>query len=255
MGGEGRVRIGDRDGTNLALIARTIDQVGFSQRHPVRRAARSSVLLLGISVGATNQPNERRRRRQARHRARGDRDRRTSRSCCAAPGRAARSITAASVAAPVWGSTGETTSTDPLARRSRRPRARAECATCRRRTHRSGHAGRARRRGAGRRRRRSSRTCGRAARARVQDDRARAPGRRAAGSPSSRRPLVAPPGIEYYVTAGDALVFATPSGRTRSRSRVPEDDERRTRDAIARRTRVARASTPLASGSSTAREA
>jgi len=57
MGGEGRLRIGDRDATNLALIARSIDRVGFLSEvrfgtHPIEHA------LLGISVGATNQPNE-----------------------------------------------------------------------------------------------------------------------------------------------------------------------------------------------------
>jgi hypothetical protein len=57
MGGEGRVRVGEREGTNLALIARTIDRVGWLSEvrlgtHPIDRA------LIGVSVGATNQPNE-----------------------------------------------------------------------------------------------------------------------------------------------------------------------------------------------------
>jgi hypothetical protein len=57
MGVEGRLRIGDRDATNLALIARTVDRVGFLSEvrfgtRPIEHA------LLGISVGATNQPNE-----------------------------------------------------------------------------------------------------------------------------------------------------------------------------------------------------
>ena len=56
MGIEGRVRIGERDETNLALIARTVDQVGVLSEvrfgtQPVRG------MLLGVSVGATNQPN------------------------------------------------------------------------------------------------------------------------------------------------------------------------------------------------------
>ena len=57
MGGEGRLRIGERDATNLAFVARTIDQVGWLSdirfgTRPVRD------LLLTFSVGATNQPND-----------------------------------------------------------------------------------------------------------------------------------------------------------------------------------------------------
>jgi len=57
MGVEGRVRVGEREGTNLALIGRTIDSVGWLSEvrfgtRPIRQA------LLGVSVGATNQPNE-----------------------------------------------------------------------------------------------------------------------------------------------------------------------------------------------------
>lgn len=56
LGAEGRVRIGDRDRTNLAFAARTIDQVGTLS--DIRFGARPAQnLLLGISVGATNQPN------------------------------------------------------------------------------------------------------------------------------------------------------------------------------------------------------
>jgi hypothetical protein len=56
LGGEGRFRIGERDGTNLVFAARTIDQVGFLSdirftTWPVSR------LGVGVSVGATNQPN------------------------------------------------------------------------------------------------------------------------------------------------------------------------------------------------------
>ena len=56
LGAEGRFRIGDRDGTSLAFALRTIDQVGFLSdirfgTQPLRG------MLLGISVGATNQPN------------------------------------------------------------------------------------------------------------------------------------------------------------------------------------------------------
>ena len=56
LGVEGRVRIGDRDATNLAFAARTIDQVGTLS--DIRFGAQPAEnLLLGISVGATNQPN------------------------------------------------------------------------------------------------------------------------------------------------------------------------------------------------------
>ncbi len=56
LGGEGRVRIGERDATNLAVIARTIAQVGFiSDIKLTARPARA--LLVGVSVGATDQPN------------------------------------------------------------------------------------------------------------------------------------------------------------------------------------------------------
>ncbi len=56
LGAEGRVRIGDRDRTNLAFAARTIDQVGTIS--DIRFGAQPTEnLLLGISVGATNQPN------------------------------------------------------------------------------------------------------------------------------------------------------------------------------------------------------
>ena len=56
LGVEGRVRIGDRDRTNLAFAARTIDQVGTIS--DIRFGSRPAEnLLLGISVGATNQPN------------------------------------------------------------------------------------------------------------------------------------------------------------------------------------------------------
>lgn len=56
MGGEGRVRIGERDATNLAIIARTISQVGFLS--DIKLTARpAQALLVGVSVGATDQPN------------------------------------------------------------------------------------------------------------------------------------------------------------------------------------------------------
>ena len=55
MGLEGRVRIGDRDATNLAIIARTVSQVGFLS--DIRFGARPTKnVLLGVSVGATDQP-------------------------------------------------------------------------------------------------------------------------------------------------------------------------------------------------------
>jgi hypothetical protein len=51
------LRIGDRDSTNLAIIGRTISQVGFIS--DIKLTARpTEPLLVGISVGATNQPNQ-----------------------------------------------------------------------------------------------------------------------------------------------------------------------------------------------------
>lgn len=55
MGAEGRFRIGDRDATNLMFAARTVEQVGFLT--DIRFGARPAPkLLVGVSVGATNQP-------------------------------------------------------------------------------------------------------------------------------------------------------------------------------------------------------
>lgn len=55
MGFEGRARIGRREATNLAFIARTVNQVGFLT--DIRFGARPArSVLLGVSVGATNQP-------------------------------------------------------------------------------------------------------------------------------------------------------------------------------------------------------
>ncbi len=57
LGGEGRVRIGRRDATNLAFIARSISQVGFIS--DIRFGARPLPgMLIGVSVGATNQPTQ-----------------------------------------------------------------------------------------------------------------------------------------------------------------------------------------------------
>ncbi|HEY5923343.1 MAG TPA: hypothetical protein VIV11_16805 [Kofleriaceae bacterium] len=57
MGGEGRLRIGDRDATNLAIIARTISEVGFvSDIKFTAKPART--FLVGVSVGATDQPTK-----------------------------------------------------------------------------------------------------------------------------------------------------------------------------------------------------
>ncbi len=57
MGVEGRFRIGGRDTTNLLIAARTVEQVGaLTDIRFGTRPARN--LLLGISVGATNQPNQ-----------------------------------------------------------------------------------------------------------------------------------------------------------------------------------------------------
>lgn len=55
MGGEGRLRIGRRDSSNLLFVANTIAQVGFLSEirfgtHPL------APLLVGVSVGATDQP-------------------------------------------------------------------------------------------------------------------------------------------------------------------------------------------------------
>ena len=57
MGIEGRFRIGGRDATNLLVAARTVEQVGTLT--DIRFGARPAQdLLIGISVGATNQPNQ-----------------------------------------------------------------------------------------------------------------------------------------------------------------------------------------------------
>lgn len=57
MGAEARLRIGEREGTNLAFAASTIDQVGTISN--LRLGARPAHdLLVGLSVGATNQPNQ-----------------------------------------------------------------------------------------------------------------------------------------------------------------------------------------------------
>lgn len=56
LGVEGRFRIGGRDDTNLLIAARTVEQVGTLT--DIRFGARPAEnLLVGISVGATNQPN------------------------------------------------------------------------------------------------------------------------------------------------------------------------------------------------------
>ncbi len=56
MGVEGRFRIGSRDDTNLLVAARTVEQVGTLT--DIRFGARPATnLLVGVSVGATNQPN------------------------------------------------------------------------------------------------------------------------------------------------------------------------------------------------------
>jgi len=57
LGVEGRVRIGDRDATNLVLAASTVAQVGYlSEIRFGTRPARD--FLVGLSVGATNQPTQ-----------------------------------------------------------------------------------------------------------------------------------------------------------------------------------------------------
>ena len=55
LGVEGRFRIGSRDSTNLVFAARSVEQVGFLT--DIRFGARiQPKVLLGVSVGATNQP-------------------------------------------------------------------------------------------------------------------------------------------------------------------------------------------------------
>jgi len=55
MGAEGRIRLGDRTGTNLMFRGRTVDQVGFLSE--IRFGTRPAQALgVGISVGATDQP-------------------------------------------------------------------------------------------------------------------------------------------------------------------------------------------------------
>jgi hypothetical protein len=57
MGIEGRLRVGEREGTNLALITRTVDRVGWLSE--VRLGTRPfDRALVGVSVGATDQPND-----------------------------------------------------------------------------------------------------------------------------------------------------------------------------------------------------
>ena len=57
LGVEGRVRIGDRDATNLVVLGRTVDQVGFLSAIRLGTAPLARVRI-GVSVGATNQPGE-----------------------------------------------------------------------------------------------------------------------------------------------------------------------------------------------------
>ena len=57
MGAEGRLRFGEREGTNLAFVERTIDQVGWLS--DIRFGTRPlRDILVTLSVGATNQPND-----------------------------------------------------------------------------------------------------------------------------------------------------------------------------------------------------
>ncbi len=56
LGFEARVRVGDAEHTNLALAVRTLEQIGTLT--DIRFGARPARdLLVGVSVGATNQPN------------------------------------------------------------------------------------------------------------------------------------------------------------------------------------------------------
>jgi len=55
MGGEGRIRIGERVGTSLSIIGRSIERVGFLS--DIRFATQPTRLfVIGLSVGATDQP-------------------------------------------------------------------------------------------------------------------------------------------------------------------------------------------------------
>jgi len=55
MGLEGRVRLGDRDDTNLVLSGRTVDQVGYLSE--IKLGVRPlDAVMVGVSVGATDQP-------------------------------------------------------------------------------------------------------------------------------------------------------------------------------------------------------
>ena len=57
MGVEGRLRVGDRDATNLVVSARTVEQVGWLSL--VRFGTRlAEQVRLGVLVAATNQPND-----------------------------------------------------------------------------------------------------------------------------------------------------------------------------------------------------
>ncbi len=57
LGAEGRFRIGHRDGTNLQFIGRTVSSVGFLS--DIKFGARPHErLMVGVSVGATDQPNQ-----------------------------------------------------------------------------------------------------------------------------------------------------------------------------------------------------
>lgn len=57
LGAEGRLRIGAREGTSLAFSARSIEKLGFLT--DIRFGARPAPkLLVGVSVGATDMPNQ-----------------------------------------------------------------------------------------------------------------------------------------------------------------------------------------------------
>ena len=260
MGVEGRVRIGDRDGTNLAIIARTIEQVGlladirFGARprdgpaarrsrsaRPISRTAAtsasssapsSSILAISERLAAPARvvagPHDRARRHRRRRR----------------PGvHVVRSIM----------KTHRASSLVVLPRR--RARAQPRAATCRRPTPTRGEHDRARRRGAARRRRRC-----------VAHYRPRRRGRRSRRSSSCGKDdtqlgrrragdAVVAPGLEYYLAAGDAAgvrVAASWPHTTARRASRPHA-ERRARDELRVEGRRSRDPGDRASSSTTAR--
>ena len=210
----GAFRIGDRDGTNLALIG-AHDLAGrLSLRHPVRRAAGSSGCC---SASRSARPTSRTTATSASSSAPSSRSSRSS-NVSLHPARLVAGpldrCTAASAAAAAWGSTGEDDHESTHHHHDRR--AAAATAHAQRVRHvpparrRGRQAARARRRRAGRRRRRSSRTSARTGTHAVRRRSSSCARTTRAGSRSCRPTTVVAPGVDYYIAAGDQPVFATP---------------------------------------------